>query len=186
MRKDLGAKHYVYPMPVFVIATYDENGVPNAMNAAWGCVADYKKIAIIMDASHKTYKNIVKNKAFTVSMCDVNNMVYADYVGIVSGNNDSNKLAKTPWNLVKSNYVNAPIIEELPLCLECKFESFDEDKELLIGEIVNVSCDEAILDEKGVINPSLLKPITYDPANHAYYVLGEKVGNAFSDGKKIK
>lgn len=186
MRKNLGAKPYVYPMPVFIIATYDENGVGNAMNAAWGCVADYKKIAIIMDASHKTYKNIVANQAFTVSMADAKNVVYADYVGVVSGNDVLNKLEKTPWHLVKSEFVNAPVIEELPLCLECKFESFDEEKELLIGEIVNVSADESILMENGTIDPILLNPITYDPANHAYYTLGKKVGNAFKEGLSLK
>ena len=186
MRKNFGAKPFLYPMPVLIIATYGEDGTPDAMNAAWGSIADMNRIAIYLSAEHKTTKNILARKAFTVSMADAAHVVEADYVGIVSANTVPDKLVKAGLHTVKSEYVDAPLIEEFPMALECKLVSFDEESELAIGEIVNVCADESILDEKGNIDPAKLNPITYDPVNHAYLTLGEKVGNAFSDGKKLK
>ena len=186
MRKNFGAKPFLYPMPVLIIATYGEDGTPDAMNAAWGSIADMNRIAIYLSAEHKTTKNILARKAFTVSMADASHVVEADYVGIVSANTVPDKLVKAGLHTVKSEYVDAPLIEEFPMALECKLVSFDEESELAIGEIVNVCADESILDEKGNIDPAKLNPITYDPVNHAYLTLGEKVGNAFSDGKKLK
>lgn len=185
MRKNFGAKPFLYPMPVLIIASYDENGTPNAMNAAWGCIADMNRVAIYVAGNHKTMENILTRKAFTVSMADEANVVEADYVGIVSGNNERNKVEKVGWHTTKSEYVDAPLIDELPMALECKLVSFDEESELLIGEILNVCADESILTN-GNIDPVKLNPITYDPVNHGYFTLGEKVGNAFSDGKKLK
>lgn len=185
MRKDFGAKPFLYPMPVLIIATYGADGTPNAMNAAWGCIADAKQIAIYVAGEHKTTENILERKAFTVSMADAANVVPADYVGVVSGNDVPNKLEKTGWHLTPSAFVDAPVIEELPMTLECRLVSFDKESELLIGEIVNVSADESILTD-GKIDPAKLQPITYDPVNHNYLTLGEKVGKAFSDGKKLK
>lgn len=186
MRKNLEAKALVYPQPVFIIATYDHSGTPDAMNAAWGCVADINKVAIYMASSHKTYENICHTQAFTVSMATSQYVVEADYVGVVSANKEPNKLEKTGWHTTKSEFVNAPIIDELPLCLECKFESFDEESELLIGKVMNVSVDESILDENGKIDPYKLNPITYDTVHHTYITLGKKVGNAFKDGFNLK
>ena len=186
MRKNYGANPFLYPMPVLIIATYGEDGTPDAMNAAWGSIADMNRIAIYLSAEHKTTKNILARRAFTVSMADAAHVVEADYVGIVSANTVPDKLVKAGLHTVKSEYVDAPLIEEFPMALECKLVSFDEESELAIGEIVNVCADESILDEKGNIDPAKLNPITYDPVNHAYLTLGEKVGNAFSDGKKIK
>lgn len=186
MRKNFGAKPFLYPMPVLIIATYGEDGTPDAMNAAWGSIADMNRIAIYLSAEHKTTKNILARKAFTVSMADAAHVVEADYVGIVSANTVPDKLEKAGLHTTKSEYVDAPLIEEFPMALECKLVSFDEESELAIGEIVNVCADESILDEKGNIDPAKLNPITYDPVNHAYLTLGEKVGNAFSDGKKLK
>ena len=185
-RVNFGAKPFMYPMPVLIIATYGEDGTPDAMNAAWGSIADMNRIAIYLSAEHKTTKNILARRAFTVSMADAAHVVEADYVGIVSANTVPDKLVKAGLHTVKSEYVDAPLIEEFPMALECKLVSFDEESELAIGEIVNVCADESILDEKGNIDPAKLNPITYDPVNHAYLTLGEKVGNAFSDGKKIK
>lgn len=184
MRKNFGAKPFLYPMPVLIIASYDENGIPNAMNAAWGCIADMNRIGIYVAGNHKTMANILNRKAFTVSMADRDHIIEADYVGIASGNNVPNKLEIAGLNTTKSEFVDAPIIDELPMALECNFISFDEDSELLIGEIVNVCADEKILTD-GKIDPFKLNPITYDPVNHAYITLGEKVGSAFSDGKKL-
>lgn len=185
MRKNFGAKPLLYPMPVLIIATYDENGVPDAMNAAWGCIADSNRIAIYVAHSHKTMENILARKAFTVSMADAANMTEADFVGIVSANTVPNKLRNTDWHMTKSDFVDAPLIDELPMALECKLVSYDEESELLIGEIVNVCADERILTD-GKIDPAKLNPITYDPVNHDYLVLGAKVGNAFEDGNKLK
>lgn len=185
MRKNFGSKPFVYPQPVFIISTYDENGIVDAMNAAWGCIADYKKIGMYLDARHKTVKNILFKKAFTVSMATVDYVVESDYVGIVSGNDVPNKVDIAGWHTMKSEFVDAPIIEELPLTLECEFESYDEESELMIGKIINVSADECILT-KDKIDPSKLNPITYDPVNHKYIALGETVGNAFKDGNKLK
>lgn len=184
MRKSFGAKPFIYPMPVLIIASYDEAGVPNAMNAAWGSAADMDRIAIYVSHGHKTMKNILARRAFTVSMADAANVVEADYVGVVSGNSVPDKLSKCGWHCTKSGNVDAPLIDELPMALECELVSYDTETELLIGRIVNVCADEKILTE-GKIDPKKLNPITYDPVNHDYLTLGEKVGNAFSDGKKL-
>ena len=186
MRKNFGAKPFVYPQPVFIIASYDEDGVADAMNAAWGCIADYKKIALYLASNHKTMKNILSQKAFTVSMADVSHVVEADYVGLVSGNDVPDKLTKANLHTMKSEVVNAPIIEEFPMTLECQFISYDPDSELLIGEIVNVCADERILNEKGQIDPMKLQPIIFDPVHNDYLSIGEKVGNAFQDGLHLK
>lgn len=185
MRKNFGPKPYLYPMPVLIIASYDENGTVNAMNAAWGCIADTNRIGIYVTAAHKTMKNIEKSKAFTVSMADADNVLAADYVGVVSGNDFPEKMTKTGWHFTKSELVNAPLIDELPMALECKLISFDRETELLIGEIVNVSVDERILTEDKV-DLSKFSPICYDPVNHEYRTIGDKAGNAFNDGKKLK
>ncbi|MBQ8857821.1 MAG: flavin reductase family protein [Lachnospiraceae bacterium] len=186
MRKNFGSKSWMYPMPVLIIGTYNEVGVPNAMNAAWGMISDYDKVSVCLDASHKTVKNILEKKAFTVSMADAKNVVAADYVGIVSGNDVPDKMERAGWHAVKSEFVDAPLFEELPMTLECKMLSYDEETELMTGEIVNVSVDESILGEDGKIDLTKFSPITYDPVHHDYVKLGEKVGNAFKDGKALK
>jgi len=186
MRKNFGANPYLYPMPVLIIATYNEDGTPDAMNAAWGSIADTKRIAMYLAAEHKTVKNILARRAFTVSMADADHMVAADYVGIVSGNKVPDKVARAGFHTTRSEFVDAPLIDELPMALECKLVSFDKESELLIGEIVNVCADERILGENGKIDPDKLKPISYDPVNRHYRILGEKVGNAFKDGAQLK
>ena len=186
MRKNLKAKAYIYPLPVLIVGTYDENGVPNAMNAAWGTVCDTAQVAIVLSASHKTVKNLLKTKAFTVAVADANNVLPADYVGVVSANDVPDKLTKTGWHIQKSQFVNAPIIEDLPLVLECKLVSYDTDTEICIGEVVNVSVDESVLDENGQIDVKKVNPLCYASGVRAYYTLGEKVGKAFSDGLKLK
>ena len=186
MRKNLKGKAYVYPMPVLIVGTYDEQGVPDAMNAAWGTVCDTNKVALILSADHKTVKNLLKTKAFTVAIADVNNVVQSDYVGVVSANDNPKKLEKTGGKIVKSQNVNAPIIEDFALVLECKLVSYDFDSEICVGEVVNVNVDDVILNEKGKIDLTKFKPICYDCDTHGYYALGEKVGNAFLDGLKLK
>ena len=186
MRKNFGAKPYTYPQPVLIIASYDENGTADAMNAAWGGISDDTQISMCLSAGHKTMKNILKRKAFTVSMADAAHVTECDYVGIVSANDVPDKLSRTGFHTTKSEFVDAPLIDELPMSLECRLVSYDEESCRLIGEIVNVSTDERILGENGKIDPAKLQPITFDPVNNAYLRLGEKVGNAFKDGVKLK
>ena len=186
MRKNFGSKAWCYPMPVFIVGTYDENGKPNAMNAAWGGIDYDDQINLCLSADHKSTINLQKAKAFTVSMGTVEQLVACDYVGITSGNKVEDKFEKAGWHATKSEFVNAPVIDELPMTIECELVSYDPEMCHLVGRIVNVSADESILDEKGKIDPKKLRPITYDPVNHKYIALGEVVGNAFSDGKKIK
>lgn len=186
MRKNLKAKAYVYPLPVLIIGTYDEDGTPNAMNAAWGTVCDTAQVSICLSSGHKTVKNILINKEFTVAIADVKNIVASDYVGVVSGNDVPNKLKNTGWKITKSEVVNAPMICDFPLVLECKLVSYNTETEILVGEIVNVSADVNILDENNKIDLKKFKPICYDCDTHGYYVLGDKVGQAFVDGLKLK
>ena len=186
MRKNFGAKPYLYPMPVLIIASYDEKGIPNAMNAAWGCMADTNRIALYIAGEHKTTKNILARKAFTVSIADAAHVVEADYVGIVSGNKTPDKMEKAGFHTTKSEFVNAPLIDELPMALECKLISYDEETCRLVGEIVNVCADERILDENGKIDLNKFRPITYDPVHHTYRKIGDVVGKAFSDGMNLK
>ena len=186
MRKNFGAKPYTYPQPVLIIAAYDENGTPDAMNAAWGGISDDTQISMCLSAGHKTVKNIQARKAFTVSMADAAHVVACDYVGIVSENKVPDKFEKAGFHATKSEFVDAPLIDELPMTLECTLVSYDPETCRLVGEIVNVSADERILDENGKIDPAKLEPITFDPVNNAYLKLGEKVGNAFKDGMQLK
>jgi len=139
-----------------------------------------------IDAGHKTTENVLATGAFTVSMATADQIVACDYVGVVSANKEPDKFAKAGFHAVKSEFVNAPIIEELPLTIECRLVSYDHETEWMTGEIVNVSVDESILDENGKIDPSKLRPITFDPVHNAYLELGEKAGNAFRDGLKLK
>ena len=186
MRKNFGAKPYTYPQPVLIIASYDENGTPDAMNAAWGGISDDTQISMCLSAGHKTVKNILKRKAFTVSMADAAHVAACDYVGIVSANDVPDKLEKAGFHTTRSEFVDAPLIDELPMTLECRLVSYDEESCRMVGEIVNVSAEESVLDENGKIDPGKLQPITFDPVNNTYLKLGEKVGNAFRDGLALK
>jgi flavin reductase (DIM6/NTAB) family NADH-FMN oxidoreductase RutF len=185
MRKNFGVKNWLYPMPVFIVGTYDDDGNPNAMNAAWGGIYDTNLLMVCLADEHKTTENIVNTRAFTVSFATAETVVVADYVGIVSANDIPDKFSRAGFTATKSSFVNAPIIDQLPMTVECKLHKFTEDG-ICIGEIVNVSCDESILDENGKIDAKKLDPIIYDSVSHAYWSFGEKVGQAFSDGKKLK
>ena len=186
MRKNFGPKPMCYPMPVYIIATYGADGTPNAMNAAWGGISEDTQISICISADHTTTENILLRKAFTVSMATAQYMAACDYVGIVSGNKEPDKFAKAGFHAAKSEFVDAPLIDELPMAVECKLISYDPKDCRLVGEIVNVSADEAVLGENGKVDVKKLRPITYDPMNHHYLALGEKVGQAFHDGLALK
>ena len=185
MRKNFGAKTWLYPMPVLIVGSYDENGVPDAMNAAWGGIYDTNLVMVCLADDHKTTDNIRKSGAFTLSFATASTVIPCDYVGIVSANDIPDQLERAGLHTTKSSFVNAPLIDELPMAVECKLLKFNEDG-ICIGEIVNVSCDDSILDEKGMVDAGKLDPIIYDSVSHAYWSFGDKVGQAFSDGKKIK
>ena len=185
MRKNFGAKPILYPQPVFIIGTYNEDGTPNAMNAAWGGISEVNQITMCISEDHQTTRNVLARGAFTVSMATADTVVACDYVGVVSGSKVPDKVAKAGFHVTRSAFVDAPIIDELPMAVECRLVSYDEDTCRMVGEVVNVCADESVLTD-GKIDPAKLRPITYDGMNHAYLVLGEKVGSAFSDGLKLK
>ena len=186
MRKNFGKKPWCYPQPVFILAAYDKDGKANAMNVAWGGIHYDDEIAMCISANHKTTANILESKAFSVSIADKAHLVACDYVGVVSGNKEPDKFKKAGFTDTKSEFVNAPIINELPMTLECRLKSYDPETCNLIGEIVNVSAKEDVLDDKGKIDPSKFTPITFDPVNNTYLEIGGKVGNAFRDGLKLR
>lgn len=184
MRKNFGTQTWVLPQPVLILGTYDKDGNADAMNAAWGGVYDEGKIIISL-SPHRTTENIKLQKAFTVSFGDTKNLVAADYVGIVSANEEPEKMQKAGLHTHRAEKVNAPVIEEFPVTLECTLERFTEDGNV-VGKIVNVSAEESVLNEKGKIDLGKLDLIIFDPVTAGYRRIGERVGNAFSDGKRLR
>ena len=185
MRKNFGSQHWLFPQPVLMIATYNEDGTPDIMNAAWGGISDSDEISISISSSHKTAENLLKRGAFTVSFATAAQVAACDYVGLVSGNKVPDKFTRAGFHAVKSEFVDAPLVEELPMALECRVRSYDTETDILRGEIVNVSADETILTD-GQIDPAKFRPIVFDPVNHDYLELGAKAGKAFSEGNKLK
>ena len=186
MKKDLGVIPAVYPLPVLLIGSYDENGVPDVMNAAWGTVCDMDKIALCIEG-HKTNENIAETGAFTVALADAAHIKEADYFGIASAGKTPDKFARTGLTAVKSARVNAPVIEEFPLTMECEFieEVETENLHMTVGRIVNVLADEAVLDEKGNVDAAKLNALVYDHFGKCYRVTGERTGGAWNAGKDL-
>ena len=178
-----GNKSTITPEGVFIIGTYDANGVPNAMNAAWGMQSDMGEITLML-AKHKTTENFEKTGAFTVAFGTADTVLISDYFGVETGKK-ANKIEKAGCHVHKSAHVNAPIIEEYPLTLECRVKNWDNETGYLIGEIVASQADERILTD-GKVDLGKLRPIIFDPSFNAYRVVGEVVGRAFSDGVKLK
>lgn len=187
MRKDLGVQPALFPMPVLMVAAYDENGTVNVMNAAWGTICDMDKIALIIDEDHKTTQNIRKVKAFTVSIADAAHVEDADFFGIATGNKMPDKFEKSGYHAVKSSFVNAPIITEFPVALECELAEIVQTDNLhaVVGKIVNVSAEEFVLSENGKIDPVKLNALIFDQFQSGYYVAGEKVGQAWNAGSAM-
>ena len=186
--KSFGQKSWMLPQPVLIIGTYNSDGIPNAMNAAWGGQWDAKEIVISMGA-HATTENLARCNDFTVAFATKDTMVASDFVGIVSAKNDPEKMKKTGWTAVKSDNVNAPVFTDFPMTLECRIlRKIDESEEgyYIVAEIVNILVNEEYLSEDGKPNVEKMQLITYDPVHHGYISLGERVGNAFSDGKQLK
>lgn len=185
MRKNFGKKTWFYPLPVLIVGSYDKNGNADAMNAAWGGIYDRDKVILCLSEGHKTTHNIKESGAFTVSFADTAHVVQADYVGLVSARDVGNKLEKAGFHTTKSEFVNAPLIDELPMALECKLVKVNDDGNI-IGEIINVSASSDILGEDGLVALGKYHPISFDPVHNTYVELGKKVGNAFTDGAVLK
>ena len=187
MKQQIKTKSAIFPMPVLLIATYNDDSSIDVMNAAWGMMVDEDHIALNLSASHKTVKNILKRKAFTVSIATKEYVNEADYFGIVSNNTVLDKFVKSKLTATKSNNVNAPIVNEFKVTMECEFVDFDENKfgAGVIGKIVNVIAEDDVITNDNV-DISKLNAIAYDPFTNGYYVVNERVGNAFKDGLKIK
>ena len=185
MKKDLGVKPYMMPMPVLIIGTYNEDGSADAMNAAWGTLCSMNTVALYLSAGHKTVANIRSRKAFTVAIADEKHLIQCDYVGLVSANTDKEKMKKSNFTLKKSGRVDAPIIDDLPLTLECTLDYIDEKTGAVYGKIVNIVAEESILTN-GEVDLNRLNPLSYDPASRCYFGMGKKVGTAFHDGAALK
>ena len=184
-RINFGAKPLSYPQPVLIIAAYDGDGRANAMNAAWGGITGSDELTICVSPGHKTVKDLRQTGDFTVSMGDAAHVTACDYLGIASGNTTEDKLARAGFTVTKSRFVNAPVINELAVCLECRVVNYDEASHRLVGRIVNVSVDDSVVTD-GRVDTDKVRPISFDPFNNTYRVLGEKAGYAFSDGKALQ
>lgn len=184
MRKNLGSQPAVFPMPVLMVASYDENGTVQVMNAAWGMICDMDKIALFIDEDHATTRAIRQTGAFTVSIANKDHMDVADYYGIATGNKMPDKFERSGYHAEKSTYVNAPVITEFPVTLECELAEITQTENLhaVVGRIVNVSADEKVLSENGKIDPMKLNALIFDQFQNGYYVATQKVGKAWNAG----
>lgn len=187
MKKNLGKVPGVFPMPVLMVAAYDETGKVNVMNAAWGMICGMDRIALFIDEDHKTTKNIRAVKAFTVSLADRAHMEVADFFGIASGNTMEDKFQRTGYHARKSEFVNAPVIDEFPLVMECELAEIVESESFyaVVGRIVNTAAEESVLTEAGKVDPARLDALVFDQFQAGYYVTGEKVGQAWTAGKPL-
>ena len=184
MKKDLGVSANIFPMPVLMVAAYDENGKVNVMNVAWGQACSYEHILLCIGKGKKTLSNIQKTGAFTVAFADTAHMDVADFYGISSGNKIDDKCERTGYHAVKSEHVNAPIIEEFPFVMECEFvEEVDTDNlHCIVGKVVNAKAEESILDEDGKVDVTKMHALMFDQFKHGYYEVGEHVGQAWDAG----
>ena len=187
MRTNIKTTEAIFPMPVLLVATYNEDGTINVMNAAWGTMVERDIVALNLTQTHKTVENIKSRKAFTVSIADAAHVVEADYFGVESGNKVNDKFAKSKLTATRSENVDAPIINEFPLCMECEFIEYqDGDYGLgVIGKVVNVTADESVMNGDKV-DVEKVNAIAFDPYTHGYYKVSGRVGDAFSDGLKLK
>jgi len=185
MKKNLGVKNWIFPMPVLMIGTYNADGTPNMMNAAWGGITLEDQITICIDDTHKTWENIAARKAFTVAFGTVDTVKACDYLGIVSGNKVPDKVAKSGLTAVKSTFVDAPVMAELPMVLECELVSMNKENCNVVGRILNCAVEESALTD-GKPDVAKMKPLCFDACQHVYRLMGEEVAKAFSCGKALK
>ena len=184
MKKSLGVNPYTFPMPVLMIATYGDDGKVDVMNMAWGGVCAENMVALNIDEDHKTTQNILKSKAFTVSLADRAHMDAADFFGIATGNKMADKFERTGYHAAKSERVNAPIIEEFPVVMECELAEVSQTESFyaIVGKIVNTAAEERVLSENGKVDPKKLDALIFDQFQHGYYVTGEQAGKAWNAG----
>lgn len=181
-------KNLMFPMPVLLIATYNEDKTVNVMNAAWGTLEDSNMILIELTRDHKTSENILREKAFTVAFATEKHIKEADYFGLVSGNDTKDKFEKTHLHVHDAVVVHAPVIDEYPVSLLCRLERIDETNGdfAVYGKIENISVDDAFLDENGNLDIDKCGFVTYSSSDHSYRSVGKKVASSFSVGKEIK
>lgn len=186
MHKSILKTTSIVPAPVLIVGTYNPDGTPNAMNAAWGTMVETDVVAICLSAEHQSTENILRRKGFTVAFADKKNLVAADYVGIVSGKEAPNKVEKAGWHPRRAKVVDAPYFEELPVAMECELLRYDKETGFAYAKVQNVLADDALLDEKGKLDIGRLELLSYDSVSHSYFVLGERAGRAFHDGLALK
>lgn len=184
MKKEFGVKNWMFPMPVLMVGTYDGNGTPDFMPAAWGGVTLEDELTLCIDTAHRTWGNIAARKAFTVAFATEETVRACDYLGLASGNDVPGKVAQSGLHAQKASHVDAPVAAELPLVLECRLVSMDEETCNVVGKIVSCAVEESALSD-GVPDAEKMKPVCYDPCRHVYRRVGEPVAKAFSCGKDL-
>lgn len=187
MKKQIKTTEAIFPMPVLMVATFNEDGTVDVMNAAWGTMMSRDMVALNLTETHKTVENIKARKGFVVHIADAKHVVEADYFGVVSGNKEKDKFAKSGMTFTTSQLVNAPIINEFPIAMECEFIEYQSDETGLgvIGKVVRTSVEEDNIKD-GKVDIDSLQAIAFDPYTHGYYKVGGRVGDAFKDGLKLK
>ena len=187
MKKEIKTTEAVFPMPVLLISTFNEDGTVDVMNAAWGTMLESDVVALNLTETHRTVENIKARKGFVVHIADAGHVVEADWFGVVSGKKEPGKFAKSGMTYVKSDLVDAPVINELPVAIECEFVEYQNDAAGIgvIGKVLRTSVEEANLKD-GKVDIDSLEAIAFDPYTHGYYKVGGRVGEAFKDGLKLK
>ena len=185
MKRDFGVKTWLLPMPVLMVGSYDEDGVPNVMTAAWGGTGSDNLLTVCIDSGHKTWANIEKRKAFTVAVGVESQVKACDALGCASGNKVPDKVAKVGWHTEKSAHADAPVVRELPLVFECELVSMDADTCLVVGRVVNVAADESVLTD-GKPDPDKIAPIAYDPLEHTYRSMGASIASAYQERIEVQ
>ena len=187
MKQTIKVSEAIFPMPVLLISTYNEDGSIDVMNAAWGTMLDSKRVALNLTETHKTVENIKNRKGFVIHIADAAHVVEADWFGVVSARKEKDKFAKSGLTATKSELVDAPIINELPIAIECEFIEYQNDETGLgvIGKVIRTSVEESHLKD-GKIDVESLNAIAFDPYTHGYYLVSKRVGDAFKDGLKLK
>ncbi len=183
MRRDFGSKTWMYPMPVLIVGTYDEEGRADAMTAAWGGIHNDDTVCLCISRGHKTMGNLQARKALTISFATIGMLAACDYVGMVSANDVPDKVAAAGFTVTRSRFVDAPVINELPMCMECRLVELKDEN--LVARIVNVCADESVLGPDGLVDYKKLAPVAYDPVRHLYVALGDVAGKAFDDGRLL-
>ena len=187
MKQPIKTTEALFPMPVLLVATYNEDGSVDVMNAAWGTMLDRERVALNLTETHRTVENIKRRKGFVVHIADADHLVEADWFGIVSAKKDKDKFAKSRLTTTKSTLVDAPIINELPIAIECEFIEYQSSDTGMgiIGRVLQTSVESANLKD-GKVDIESLHAITFDPYTHGYYLVTKRVGEAFKDGSKLK